>query len=311
MKKIWKFLKNHIQEDFHLGHYLSVASFLFVIIVLNYWFDFEDTYLENMGEWSKFFAYILFYGFPYFTGIFLWARFRNRVDIFRNKYFWIKSSVAVLVLSLDSSVPYLSPFVDRYLAFEVQYWAYKVIVNAMSFLTVMLPLFLFYRFYDRDANNFYGLNQKKFDTRPYFIMMAIMLPLILLVSYNPAFVRQYPMYKTTAAHVYLGIDEWVTVAAYELAYGLDFLTVELFFRGFLVIGMVNLLGRGSVISMAILYCVLHFGKPAGEAVSSIFGGYILGVIAYETKSVWGGIIVHMGIAWMMELVAFVQKGFHN
>jgi hypothetical protein len=60
--------------------------------------------------------------------------------------------------------------------------------------------------------------------------------------------------------------------------------------------------------MAVVYCVLHFGKPAGEAMSSIFGGYILGVVAYETKSVWGGIIVHMGIAWTMEIVAFVRKG---
>jgi hypothetical protein len=35
----------------------------------------------------------------------------------------------------------------------------------------------------------------------------------------------------------------------------------------------------------------------------------LGVIAYETKSIWGGIIVHLGIAWMMEVIAFTQKSF--
>jgi hypothetical protein len=311
MKKIWKFLKHHLQEDFHLGHYLSVGTLLFVIILINYWFDFEDTYLENMGEWSKFFAYILFYSIPYFSGIYLWAHFRNREDIFQNKDFWIRSSFGILVLSLDSSVPYLNPFVDTYIPYPVQHWAYKVMVNGLSFVTVMLPLFLLYRFYDRDVNTFYGLNQKKFDARPYVAMMVVMLPLMILASYNPAFLRQYPMYKSSMAHQYLQISEWITVAAYELAYGLDFVTVELLFRGFLVIGMIHLLGRGAVISMAVIYCVLHFGKPAGEAVSSIFGGYILGVIAYETRSIWGGVIVHIGIAWMMELIAFVQKGFHN
>jgi hypothetical protein len=71
--------------------------------------------------------------------------------------------------------------------------------------------------------------------------------------------------------------------------------------------MMGVLGRGAVLSMAVLYCTLHFGKPMGEAISSIFGGYILGVVAYETKSIWGGVIVHIGIAWMMEIIAFLQK----
>jgi membrane protease YdiL (CAAX protease family) len=115
------------------------------------------------------------------------------------------------------------------------------------------------------------------------------------------------MYKTSGAHVHLNVPEWVTVAGYEIAYGLDFITVEYLFRGFMVIGMMTILGRGAVVTMAVVYCVLHFGKPAGEAISSVFGGYMLGVVAYETRSVWGGIIVHMGIAWMMEVVAFIQK----
>jgi hypothetical protein len=43
----------------------------------------------------------------------------------------------------------------------------------------------------------------------------------------------------------------------------------------------------------------------------VIGGYILGVVAYETKSIWGGVIVHLGIAWMMEVVAFAQRSFSN
>jgi len=51
---------------------------------------------------------------------------------------------------------------------------------------------------------------------------------------------------------------------------------------------------------------LHFGKPIGEAISSIFGGYVLGVIALNTKSIVGGSIVHIGVAWLMELFAYLQ-----
>ena len=100
--------------------------------------------------------------------------------------------------------------------------------------------------------------------------------------------------------------EYLYAGIYEIAYGLNFISVELFFRGFLVVGLMSLLGRKAVLAMVAAYCFLHFGKPAGEAISSIFGGFILGVVAYETKSIWGGVIIHVGIAWSMEIVATIQ-----
>jgi membrane protease YdiL (CAAX protease family) len=115
------------------------------------------------------------------------------------------------------------------------------------------------------------------------------------------------MYKTSGAHDFLQVPEWVTVAGYEIAYALDFITVEFLFRGFMVIGLMSMIGRGAVLMMAVTYCFLHFGKPPVEAISSIFGGYILGVIAYETKSIWGGIVIHVGIALSMEIAAYIQK----
>lgn len=309
MKKIWKFLVNHVRADFHLGQYLLTALALAVLIFLNYWFDFEDNYLDPLGGMIKFAAYFFFFSIPYYTGIFIFALFKKRLEIFDVRGFWLRSLFSVSVLALDGSHPYLDNFINYLSNPTIQFWLYKVVINGISFLTVFLPILIFYYAYDRQRGHRYGLNSYQFDAKPYFVMLAIMLPLIILASYNPAFIRQYPMYKTSAAHIYLGVPEWVTVAAYELAYGLDFVTVEYFFRGFMVLAMTQFLGRSAVITMAVVYCVLHFGKPAGEAMSSIFGGYILGVVAYETKSIWGGVIVHMGIAWMMEIVAFVRKGF--
>ena len=42
-----------------------------------------------------------------------------------------------------------------------------------------------------------------------------------------------------------------------------------------------------------------------EAISSFFGGTLLGIVAYNTGSIWGGLIVHLGIAWMMEIGGWV------
>jgi hypothetical protein len=75
----------------------------------------------------------------------------------------------------------------------------------------------------------------------------------------------------------------------------------------MVIGLMQLLGRSVVLPMAVFYCSLHFGKPLAEAISSLFGGYVLGALAFQTRAIWGGVIVHMGLAWMMELSAFWVK----
>ena len=70
--------------------------------------------------------------------------------------------------------------------------------------------------------------------------------------------------------------------------------------------MTKYLGPQAILPMAAFYCFYHLGKPAGEAISSIFGGYILGIFSYTTKSVWGGVIIHISIALLMEFFAFIQ-----
>jgi hypothetical protein len=43
----------------------------------------------------------------------------------------------------------------------------------------------------------------------------------------------------------------------------------------------------------------------GECISSFFGGLILGVVIYHTRTIFGGLMVHLGIAWMMELGGYL------
>jgi hypothetical protein len=307
MKKIWDFLKNHLQQDFHLTHYFSVVLLLAILLAINYTYDFEDEYLSYLTGFPKLLNYFVFYSVAYFSAVVLYAFFRKRIQIFSSPEFWIKSFFGLALLSLDSSVPFLQPLLRKTVPKEMLYWSFKVANNLVSFFTVFFPILIFYWVYEKKNKDLYGLRPRNFDVKPYFTMLLIMLPLMIAASGTDGFQRQYPMYKTSDAHEYLGVDEWVTVAIYEVAYGLDFITVEYLFRGFMVVAMMGVLGRASVLAMAVLYCTLHFGKPMGEAISSIFGGYILGVVAYETRSVWGGVIVHMGIAWMMEVIAFLSK----
>jgi membrane protease YdiL (CAAX protease family) len=85
------------------------------------------------------------------------------------------------------------------------------------------------------------------------------------------------------------------------------MAVEIFFRGFLVLAVGRFLGKDAILPMAATYAALHFGKPLGETISSIFGGYILGVVCFRSATIYGGIFLHAGIALMMELYAFWQQ----
>lgn len=311
MRSIWNYLSDHVRKDFNGLQYLLIGIFLAGSIYFNYLTDFEDSFLDAQKGFIKFFYRLIFFCTAYFTTLIITCILKREHRIFALATFWIKSILALSLLSLDSSVPFLKGWIDLTLPPQVQYWGYRVAVNLISFFTILLPLFIFFRLYERNETHLYGLRAKHFDTRPYFQMILFMLPVLIAASFHGSFLKAYPLYRSTTAHTFLGLPELITILGYELAYGLDFITVEFLFRGFMVIGMIEILGRNSILPMAATYCFLHFGKPPGEAISSVIGGYILGVIAYETKSIWGGIIVHLGIAWMMELIAFTQKSFSS
>jgi len=184
-------------------------------------------------------------------------------------------------------------------------WIYAIGNNAIGFLLIALPLFVLH-FFTQPKTKVYGLTQR-FDARPYFTLFLIILPIIVIVSFDNSFQNYYPTYKTNWIAESARWPSWVPMIIYEAVYGLDFVNTEFLFRGFMVIGLVHILGKDAIIPMVVTYCFLHFGKPAGEAIGSIVGGYVLGVIAFYTRSVWGGVMIHAGLAWMMELAAYIQK----
>src|SRR5688572_29382482 len=167
MKKIWNQLKWHVINDFHPWQYPSIALFLIVCIILNYIFDFEDTRLEPMKGLSKFIAYLGFYSFPYLTAVYIYVQFNNQRSILQQKEFWLKSIFALVILALDSSVPFLDNIIYDLFHPRIQFWTYKVMINAISFITILAPILLFYFLYEKNEAHLYGLRPKKFDVKPY------------------------------------------------------------------------------------------------------------------------------------------------
>jgi Type II CAAX prenyl endopeptidase Rce1-like len=155
-----------------------------------------------------------------------------------------------------------------------------------------------------------GLNTKGFHAGPYLGLLLLLVPLVVLASRQPDFLRVYPKVRTIDFMSNYPGPLWRWRAGYELAYGLDFLSIELFFRGLLVIGLIQYAGEKAILPMAAFYCTIHFGKPLAECITSFAGGLVLGVLAYRTRSVLGGLLAHLGLAWMMEGIPFFFTFIH-
>ncbi len=145
----------------------------------------------------------------------------------------------------------------------------------------------------------YGLNihVKSKHVLVYLLMLAAVVPLVVVVSSRDDFRSIYPFFRG-AFSATPG-----ELAAWETAYLSQFIALEFFFRGFLVLGLGRYIGRASVWVAVIPYCMIHYHKPPLEAMAAIIAGLVLGEVARRTRSVLGGVIVHIGVAATMEVLA--------
>ena len=137
-------------------------------------------------------------------------------------------------------------------------------------------------------------------------MLLFMIPLVGAASLQTDFQQAYPKLNLVLDPETGNQLNWWHKLVFELSYGSDFIGIELFFRGFLVLSFLKWAGKDAILPMACFYCIIHFGKPLGECISSYFGGLLLGIVVANTRSIWGGLVVHLGIAWLMELAGYLS-----
>jgi hypothetical protein len=307
MTEIFRSWRDFLRADFRPGLYGLTALVLVISIVLNYAFDFEDSVIDSYRMTpGRMPAYFALYALGYYPTAWLWCRVHGHPERFRRRDFWLFSAFGLLVLALWRDF-----FFYQYLAEvppfrQVYTLAFRCLSNLSSVLTVFLPFGIFYATVAQPRTYFYGFKPYRPALGVYLGLLAVMVPPIAWASFQPDFLETYPTFKDWDAFAVLGTPAWVPPLVYELCYGFDFISTELIFRGFLVVGMAHLLGRGTVLPMVVVYAFLHFGKPLGECVGSVFGGYLLGILALHSRSLWGGVVLHLGVAWLMEAAAFLQ-----
>jgi len=198
-------------------------------------------------------------------------------------------------------------FLEKYLMDSPNNQLYRLIYWAgIIFTCYFIIPSLIVRFGFREKLSDYGLQWGTFfkDAWIYLVMLAIMFPLVYFASTTHSFQLRYPFY-TPAEHESLWPNFWI----WQITYLMQFFALEFFFRGFIVHGLKKYVGVYSIIIMTVPYCMIHFGKPMGEAFAAIFAGLALGMMSLKSRSVALGIFLHYSVAITMDMAALWQEGY--
>ncbi len=318
MKTIIHYFKDYFKDGFDVKLHLLVGLFWLVGLIFNYntgevngrILGFEDGVIDKYyGQWIRVLWFFLFYAFAYYGTVFIMIWYKRDWEWLRNRRFWVISFIGLLILAFDIGAHFEQLIAQKFSPPEIYRYTQKTVDKLISLFTCILPLYILWRITKDPKDHFYGLRLKGAYIKPYIWIFIFMIPIVFAASYLPSFLKQYPTYKPymVTAHRYFDIPEWVTMLFYEFCYGLDFIGVETFFRGFLVIGFISIIGKKAMLPMVVTYSFIHFGKPLGESISSVIGGYALGILAYQSRHILGGIIVHVGVAYLMDFFAILQK----
>ncbi|MBX7183404.1 MAG: CPBP family intramembrane metalloprotease [Bacteroidia bacterium] len=201
----------------------------------------------------------------------------------------------------DWSSWFSSHFPDRRFA-ALAYWAGVLFVS--YFGISILGRRLFDRLYPDSINpNLHAFYlppaPMKRETAWYLLLLPFILFLAFHFSSDSHFLDTYPFYQSADTPLY----SLSKALVWEFLYGLTFITLEFFFRGFIIHSLASRIGWLCIPAMGFFYCLLHFGKPLPECLGSLLGGMALGTISYRNGSIWAGMLCHLSLAWAMDFWA--------
>jgi hypothetical protein len=139
----------------------------------------------------------------------------------------------------------------------------------------------------------------------YLGLFLAMIPLVIYASTTPAFQNYYPQFKGV---IHDGEVRWQHVLAFELVYGMLFVSGESFWRGYMIFGLEKKFGYYGILIMVIPYVMSHYEKPFMETMGAIVAGSVLGFLALKHRNFWLGVLVHWGVAMTMDFMALYQLG---
>jgi membrane protease YdiL (CAAX protease family) len=178
--------------------------------------------------------------------------------------------------------------VDHYRAL----FSHKYYDRVLLYLVIPLVV-IFFLFRENPKEYGFTLGDWKAGIGITFLGILLMTPIIYFLGRGDASMKSY--YEG-----YVQGLPWTTF--------LDLIGWEFFFRGWILFAYFRRFGHNALWLQAVPFALAHFGKPELETLSTIFGGFAFGWVAYRTRSFLYPFLIHWYIATLIILVAAGRLG---
>lgn len=158
-----------------------------------------------------------------------------------------------------------------------------------TILYLVLPLLiLIFIFRENPAEMGFTLGDWKVGVPLTLLSIALIAPLLWWVTRSATSMQTY--YQSQVSGL-----PWNTA--------LDLFGWEFFFRGWILFGYARRYGADALWLHAVPFALAHVGKPEVETLSTIFGGFAFGWIAWRTRSFLYPFLIHWFVASFTILMA--------
>jgi membrane protease YdiL (CAAX protease family) len=186
----------------------------------------------------------------------------------------------VVTITIVSTLLLMVDYYHRFTAYK--YWD-RVILYLIIPLVIIILLF-------RENPKEFGFSFGDWKAGMLITAIGILLmaPIIYLLGHGNESMKAY--YEP-----YVNGLPWTTF--------LDLIGWEFLFRGWILFGYARKFGHNALWLQAVPFALMHNGKPEVETLSTIFGGFAFGWVAYTTKSFIWPFLIHWFIATFIIVVA--------
>lgn len=306
LREFISLIRNFVSDDFRWSKYLYCLALVVMLIIGQVQFDLYGQLLApSFNRGTSMLVVPLFYVMVYYAVLVPTVCMHGEQWRLRQWQLWVMPAALVALDGAGQGFDAYKQWAADYAVYFKDMY-YLQLVGAYLFRSVIVLLGICcFRWLTTGRFGLYGLTRSCKFFNIYALAYVLLIPVFVVVSRTSQFQSFYPKMDIDFYGGALGWSNWQIRALFETCYANDFLRVESLYRGALVVGLSRWLGPRAVLPMAITYMCVHLGKPDLEMCSSVIGGYMLGILALRTGHLWGGIIIHLGIAMLFELLGTI------
>ena len=182
-----------------------------------------------------------------------------------------------------SVVSTLLLMIDHY--FKITLW--KALDRTVLYFIIPMAIIVFI-FKEKPADFGFQLGDWKLGLLLTILSIIVISPVLWIIGHADLSMQKY--YKDMLPGL-----PWTAFA--------DLFGWEFIFRGWLLFGYAKKFGPEALWLQAVPFALVHIGKPEIETLSTIFGGFIFGWVAWKTKSFVYPLLIHWFVATFTIIVA--------